>query len=326
MADGKAEVTEIGAVDVSPVTKPSFKSRVAAHFKRFWWVHVIVLIVVVLVVTLPVVYVGYPNIAQHDINDSSLEVTELVISDPTPESFHFKQTQVIHSDSIFHPKIYAFDADVSLAGEKPFARAHIPEVKANDGTVVHVEQNLDLSDVDAFGGFAKAVMLNKEIQMNVYGRPNLKQGGLPKITITYNKTVTMNGLNKLEGFKMLEMRMGKKDSDGNNGQGKVSIPNPSVMSITMGNVTLNLSVEGTHIGESFLNDLVLRPGNNTVDMKAKINTESMIPFLSKFKDNVVPVDITGNSSVYNGKELPYFASALAANKLTVDMDILSALA
>ena len=41
------------------------------------------------------------------------------------------------------------------------------------------------------------------------------------------------GLNKLDGFKLLEMHVGKKDSDGNNGHGKVSIPNPSVMTITM---------------------------------------------------------------------------------------------
>lgn len=41
------------------------------------------------------------------------------------------------------------------------------------------------------------------------------------------------GLNKLDGFKLLDMHVGTKDKDGNNGKGKVSIPNPSVMTITM---------------------------------------------------------------------------------------------
>lgn len=139
------------------------------------------------------IYVGYPNIAQSNINDSTLEITSLVISDPAPDSFHLNQTQVLGSDSSFHPKIYAFDADVGLAGSNTFATARVPEVKARDGTVIHVDQQLSLSDVGAFGDFAKAVMLNEEIQLNIYGKPKLKQGSLQTITITYNKTVTMKG-------------------------------------------------------------------------------------------------------------------------------------
>lgn len=325
MAGGKPDVTEVGTIDVPPAPKPSFKSRVAAHYKRWWWAHVIALIVVVLVVVLPVVYVGYPNIAQGDIDDSTLEITSMVISDPAPDSFQLNQTQVLGSDSHFHPKIYAFDADVSLSGTAPFAKVRVPEVKANDGTIIPVEQKLDLSDADAFGDFAKAVMLNEEIHLNIYGKPELKQGSLPTITVTYNKTVTMKGLNKLAGFKLLDFHVGKEDSDGNNGRGKVSIPNPSVMTISMGNVTLDLSVEGTNVGQSFLNDLVIRPGNNTLDMKANVSSSKVAKFLPKYKDNIVPVDITGNSSVYHGKDLPYFAAALAANKLTVDLNVLEAL-
>lgn len=158
------------------------------------------------------------------------------------------------------------------------------------------------------------------------------------------------GLNKLAGFKLLEMHVGKKDSDGNNGRGKVLIPNPSVLTITMvcvnqrnkssptgfgklladrhavqGNVTLDLSVEGTPIGKSYLNDLVIRPGDNTLDMTANITQSKVVGFLSKYKNNIIPVDITGNSSVYHGKDLPYFAAALAANKLTVDLNVLDAI-
>ena len=92
-----------------------------------------------------------------------------------------------------------------------------------------------------------------------------------------------------------------------------------------GNVTLDLSVEGTNVGQSFLNDLVIRPGNNTLDMKANVSSSKVAKFLPKYKDNIVPVDITGNSSVYHGKDLPYFAAALAANKLTVDLNVLEAL-
>lgn len=116
------------------------------------------------------------------------------ISNPTPESFRLEQTQVIGSDSKYHPRIYAFDADVSLGGAAaPFTTVRVPEVKSQDGTEVNVSQMVTLSDLGAFGGYAKAVMLSKEVGLNIYGRPDLKEGALPTTTVTYNKTVTMKG-------------------------------------------------------------------------------------------------------------------------------------
>jgi hypothetical protein len=146
------------------------------------------------------VYVGYPNIAQHDIDDSTLTVESMQISDPAPDGFHLTQRQVIGSDSMFHPKIFEFDADVSLLGSPVFATVKVPQVKADDGAVVNVDQWLNLTDAGAFGDFATAVMMNEEFHLNIYGEPRLKQGGLPTIDVDYNKTVTMKGELELSEF------------------------------------------------------------------------------------------------------------------------------
>ncbi|KAF7119204.1 hypothetical protein CNMCM5793_008949 [Aspergillus hiratsukae] len=327
MAGDKPEVSEVGFAGSSSA-RPTFGRRVLNHYKRWWWVHVIAIIVVVLVVTLPLVYVGYPNIAQGDINDSTLEIKEMIISDPTPTSFFLNQIQVIGSDSMFHPTIYAFDAAVSLLGAaSAFATVRVPQVKANDGTVVNISQSLDLSDVGAFGGFATAVMQNEEIKLNIYGKPDLKQGGLPKIGVTYNKTVTMKALNKLDGFAITEMHFLSGNSsnspNGANFGGTVYIPNPSVMTITMGNVTLDLSVEGNSVGTSYLTDLKLVPGNNTIPMLANVSLTAMTPYIAKYP-NGIPVSISGsstNSSVYNGQVIPYFSEALGSNTLNVTLNL-----
>ena len=88
-----------------------------------------------------------------------------------------------------------------------------------------------------------------------------------------------------------------------------------------GNVTLDLSVDGKPIGQSFLNELVLKPGDNNLEMSAKTDLMAVTKLLPKYKNNIIPVDITGNSTTYNGQDLPYFAAALAANKLQVDLDV-----
>lgn len=48
MSSGKYATADVGAVP-----KASFGTRMKHHFKRFWWLHLIVFIIVVLVIALP---------------------------------------------------------------------------------------------------------------------------------------------------------------------------------------------------------------------------------------------------------------------------------
>lgn len=51
MVEGKT--TEVSQMDL-PAPKPSVGARIKAHLKKWWWVHVIIAGVVVLVIVLPV--------------------------------------------------------------------------------------------------------------------------------------------------------------------------------------------------------------------------------------------------------------------------------
>lgn len=63
---------------------------------------------------------------------------------------------------------------------------------------------------------------------------------------------------------------------------------------------------------------------STVDRAAIISM--LLSKTNPFKDGMVPFDITGNSSMYDGKELPYFTQALKANNMTVYLNVTKALA
>lgn len=331
MSTAKPEFVEEESHMTSTPTKKSFGARLVAHFKKWWWVHLIIFIACFLIILFPVIYVAYPKIAQDAVNDSTLKITEMVLSDPTPESFHLEQSQVLGSDSSYHPQIYAFNSSVSLAGAAdPFAYINVPAVKSKDGAEIHLEQNVDLADASAFGDFTTAVVLNEEVSLNIYGRPELKQGGLPKTTVTYNKTVVMKGLNQLKGFTVDKFFIMYPPVNGYGMNGTVTIPNPSVITIPLGNVTLNLELAGKSVGTTYLTDLTLKPGNNTVPMIGKVDQAAIITLLASksnpYKDGIMPFDITGNAtSTYNGKDLPYFTKALTANKLSIKLDVGSAL-
>lgn len=177
---------------------------------------------------------GYPNIAQRDVNRSTLEITEMEITDPAPDSFHIRLTQVIGSKSSHHPNLDAFEAKISLPEKEPFMSLQVPPVKAEDGAIAKIDQDASLPDGDAFAEYALAVMKQEEVKMIVKGKTGLKLGSLPKTTVTYDKTVTMKALNGLKGFNVTEFELvTPARADGTNMIGNVLIPNPSVMSLTM---------------------------------------------------------------------------------------------
>jgi hypothetical protein len=93
-------------------------------------------------------------------------------------------------------------------------------------------------------------------------------------------------------------------------------------------VTLKLSVDGIPVGMSRLQNLVINHGDNNIEMASTVNQTLMLRAVAgpdaKYTDGIVPVDIVGNSSVYNGQDLPYFSKALAANKLKLDLNIFAA--
>jgi hypothetical protein len=88
---------------------------------------------------------------------------------------------------------------------------------------------------------------------------------------------------------------------------------------------MKLFVDGALIGTSVINNLTLKPGNNTVDMRSTTNQSLVLQKLANYKDGILPVDVVGDGSVYRGQHLVYYKQALASNKLRVDLNVGSAL-
>lgn len=108
--------------------------------------------------------------------------------------------------------------------------------------------------------------------------------------------------------------------------GVVSIPNPSVITIHMGDVTLDLSVDGTPIGTSLLPDLVLRPGTNDYEMRSTVEILTVATIIARdYPDGVLPLEVVGNRSVVDGEIIPYFTEAIQSNVIRIDLNAAPAL-
>lgn len=275
----------------------------------------------------------------------------MAILNPTPDSFDLGLATVLGSKSKYHPSLDAFNSSLYLEGsDTPFANVEIPAVHADDGAVSNVNQTVNIGNQTGFGDYAKTVFKNETVTLVVKGKTGLHEGKLPATTVTYDKQITMKGafllhtdplskdcpaltmitpgLNSLKGFAVTSFQiLLTTQPDGSNMLGTIYIPNPTVMTIEMGTITLLLSIAGTPIGVATLNNLTLVPGNNTIQMRSKTDQGAVIKYLlqPQYRSGILPVDIVGNSSVFNGQQLPYFQNALEQNKMAVDLNVGQAL-
>lgn len=270
-------------------------------------------------------------------NASTLEVTSQDVTSPTPDGIHLKLVTLAKSGSSFHPTIDGFRASLSLQDKEPFFYIDIPETKAEDETNIVVEQDLTPTSMDRFKEYNMAVIGSEQFDVYLNGKTKIHQSGLSAISVNYNKKVTMkgkcqphhrsairhmlnmkSGLNKLQGLNITDLKI----LDGTNLVGNVFIPNPSVMLIDLGNVTMNLAVDGKAIGTALIPNLVLKPGNNTLPMQSKVAQLLILGLVrDKYKDGVLPLEITGNSSMIGDKHLEYYEAAIQSNTIKLDLPV-----
>jgi hypothetical protein len=139
------------------------------------------------------------------------------------------------------------------------------------------------------------------------------------------------GLNKLAGLNIADVRIlsGQDEilPDGSNLIANVSIPNPSVMTLDLGNVTMNLAVNGTAIGYALIPNLFLTPGENKFPLQSHVEQLTILGLIqSEYNNAVLPLQIVGNSSVRNGQHLTYYEDAIKSNMINLDLDVGPALA
>jgi len=293
----------------------------------------IIFCIVFLIIALCLVYVAMPKIAQTGVNDSSIEFTDLEFLDPTSTSIILTQKAILHSPSMYTPSLDAFNASLFLVtngtfGAVPMLSIPMPKIHAlhPQSNVTILNQELSISNLDQLTDYATAVLSNEEVTTALTGRPKLHLGGLPAINVNYNSSTTYKGLNGLKGFNVTNALINPNATAGEpNLFGDAYIPNPSVMTIAMGNVTLTVSTATSGvIGNASIPDMTLRPGNNTLPMTGILDQAKVLSSMDK--TGHVVLLIAGNSAVYNGQHLTYYEKALASNVLSLNVNLLQVLA
>lgn len=313
--------------------RPGFGYKAKRHCARWWWVHVIIFCISFLIIALCLVYVGMPRIAQHGVNESSLQMTDIEFLDPTPNTVVLTQKAILHSPSIYTPTLDPFNASLWLVTNGTFASSPMNQITMPRIHALHpqsnasvVGQTVAIQNLDEITQYAIQVLTQKNVSTALTGKTTLHEGHLPAIGINFNTTTTYAALNGLAGFNVTGAKVNLTAPAGEpNLSGFAYIPNPSVITVAMGNVTLSLATASAGVvGNSTILNMTIAPGNNTLPMTAIIDQTKVISSMDS--EGFVEMLITGTSSIYNGQHITYYEKALAANQLSLKMNVKQILA
>lgn len=91
-----------------------------------------------------------------------------------------------------------------------------------------------------------------------------------------------------------------------------------------GNVSFTNFVGDKELGTLYINDLLLQPGDNHVDVRAKMDQAAILTLIQSpayCETGIIPFKLLGKEVVNHDQELSYFAAGLASGNQTVPIDI-----
>jgi competence protein ComGC len=314
--------------EVAPVKQGKRKSCMR-HCKRFWWAWLIAFIAIVVLVVCLIIFVAVPKIAQGKINEAELEIQAVRILDTKTDSYRMEIDSTIRTDGHIKAKVYPFEGVMYLEdkeGHVPFATLDFPETSAAKEQIVNITQDVRIQDEDAFRDFNIWFHNNETLRITVEGKTQVSPKGLSrKYDVDFKKTLEIKGLNVFAGTKVTEGEISiEEDDEGRNFHGVADIPNASHFTLDIGNVSFSNFVGDDFLGHLYINNLVLRPGSNVVNISASMNQISALRLLRNAdtcEAGVLDFKLLGDNVTNHGEDIPYFGAALASVNQTVPIDI-----
>ncbi|KAH6898756.1 hypothetical protein B0T10DRAFT_118326 [Thelonectria olida] len=311
------------------VVDRSKKRSCARHCKRFWWVHLIIFCIIVAISVPVIIFVAVPKIAQKKMNEADLEIQGVHILQTESNAYHMEINSTIKTDGSIKADIDPFEGEMYLEDYEPhvaFATLNFPKTNANKHQNVNVSQDITITDMESFTRFNVWFHNNETLRVTINGKTKVKPHGLDrKYGVTFKKTVTLKGLNEFNGTEVTNghISLGKTEN-GRNFNGTANIPNASVFTLDIGNISFTNFIGDEEVGTLYIQNLLLKPGDNIVNITATMDQASVLDAAREkpyCNTGLVPFKLLGKSVNNGGANLSYFAAALASVNQTVEIDI-----
>ncbi|OBT56492.1 hypothetical protein VE04_03160 [Pseudogymnoascus sp. 24MN13] len=279
--------------------------------RKFWWVLVIMFCCGVLIVTLPLVLVGFPRIIQDKVNKSTLSIDGISVTNTKTNTVQISINSTVSSSNSIPAVVDGFDAIMYLEDKlphTPIMTLRMPETKTGLA-IVNVTQEINGTALQPFIDFNSWYLWNSSLAVTIEGETLVHVKGLKAAKVSFKKTVTLVGINGFKGLAVTKANVSL--STGENFHGYANIPNPSILTFEVGNATFANYFEQEKIA--------CAPESSSAPILLALRKK---PYCT---DGVMPFDLMGESVVNHGQPLPYFADALALHAQSTSIGVGEAL-
>ncbi|KAJ5668602.1 uncharacterized protein N7477_007172 [Penicillium maclennaniae] len=334
--DPKLEQVQ-SAGGISLATNRSRKERLARHWKRFWCCYLIGN-VIFLAIFLPVFFlVAIPAISQLVVNKSDLVLVNAAVMQPRAESIQLTLESALNLKIALPVRIepIVLDLFVRDTGSKaPWGNVTIAGKTIKGNTTLGVSDvHTPLINTTTWTSYVHDVVFDKTTALSLRGTTNSYLGVL-KSPVVMDKDVVSPTLDSFNGFSITDSALLlPPKADGTNLVGNATLPNPSVLTIEIGTITLDIKSGGLVIGNATLEDLTIKPGDNKHPLTAILDFDIIFAHLGTVLKSQANLLKTGNltldtitkSVVWENKTVPYYTEVMSGLTLPAQVPLMDTL-
>ncbi|KAJ5376276.1 hypothetical protein N7509_013162 [Penicillium cosmopolitanum] len=312
---------------------PTRTEKLRRHWKRFWLIYCVGN-VIFLAILLPVFFlVAIPAIAQLVVNKSDIVLVNAVVNDPQPNSTMLTletkvDLKIALAARIEAVTLHLFQREYGV--DEAYADIHLP------GQTIKGNHTLGIDDVytpllnqKAWREFVRQVVFQESVSLALDGWTNAYLGVL-KSHVHLDKNVVTPGLNQFDGFSISDATLLlPAEDDGTNLIGNVTLPNPTVISLEVGTLVLDVKTANVTIGNVTIDDVILKPGDNVFPMKGILDIRTIFKNLgdvlkaqaSALKNGSLAIDSIAKSVEWKGTPVDYYADILKTLTLSTEIPL-----
>ncbi|KAI0406727.1 hypothetical protein F4802DRAFT_93113 [Xylaria palmicola] len=330
-ASSTDHVQEKGAA-AAPLTK---RQKVKRHCGRFkWWYLGVGL--VILIILLPLIFTKIiPAITQNIVEHQKLPIMSGAFQALSPT-----ELSVTLETELNTPLAADLDPTILFVYNKdtpdytPFINITLPKLHADGKTpVVVTNQTVRvINETELVKWFDQVFDLPKA-DLSVKGKTTVHLGAL-HMGANIDKTIEAGALNYLDGFGITSLRLIYPPlPSGTNIKGVLNLPNAGVLTLGLGNLTLNLFAGDVKLGFVNIYDVVLPPGNNSRAFDGQLYLKELVPNIGTILDSQtealsngnIQLRATGNATMVNGVHIGYIEKVLNKKNLVFNTPVIKLL-
>ncbi|KAM3497166.1 hypothetical protein MY11210_009716 [Beauveria gryllotalpidicola] len=316
------------------------KAWSVAHIKHKWKWYLLGTIIF-LAILLPIIFtVAIPAIVQLVVNEQTLPIRSGALNVIAPDTIKISLDSSFHTPSGIHAKTNEFVLelyDKSAPAFDPFLSIDVPPLHLRGGNTNfsikdQVQKITNLASLTSwFSGFYDAP---GEYDLSVRGTEAVISLGALKSHPRLDKTIRLQGLNKLRGIEMSKLEFLFPTQNGINIRGDLLLPNLSPLALSFGDITLGLTSGDMNLGEITLVGITIDPGNHTQSFEGFIDLNAIVGNLGGFLGSqsqalgqgVVQLNATATKIVVNGDQhITFLEEVLGTRPLTVNISVVTLL-